>query len=54
MLKSNYIAPMYEWMMLVKYGGINPASCDPLLLLKAADIMVGGRYLINDGRKKFT
>ena len=43
---------MHQWMMLVKYGGINPASCDPLLLLKAADIMVGGRYFRNGGRKK--
>ena len=38
--------------MLVKYGGINLGPCGPLLLLKAVDIMVGGRYLINGGRKK--
>ena len=43
---------MHEWMMLVKYGGINLGPCGPLLLLKAADIMVGGMYFRNGGRKK--
>jgi hypothetical protein len=38
-------------MMLDKYEGINPASCGPLLLLKAADIMVEGGYLKNGGTK---
>ena len=43
---------MHEWMMLVKYGGINPGPCGPLLLLKVVDIMVGVMYLRNGGRKK--
>ena len=43
---------MHEWMMLVKYGGINPGPCGPLLLLKAADIMVWVMYFRNGGRKK--
>ena len=43
---------MHELMMLVKYGGINPVPCGPLLLLKVVDIMVGGRYFRNGGRKK--
>ena len=38
--------------MLVKYEGVNLAPCGPLLLLKAVDIMVGGRYFRNGRRKK--